>query len=299
MNRRQFLKTTAVTTAVASLTSNPEYLFASDDTIDLIQVHSTDPALLVRTAVEKLGGMSRFISQGDKVIVKPNIGWDRNLAQGANTHPEVVAETIKLCLAAGASQVEVFDYTCNTAKRCYANSGIAEAAKNAGAKVSFVSEKFFRDIKIDGGAILKSWPFYKPALDADKYINVPVLKHHGLSRVTIGLKNIMGVIGGNRGTIHRDFDQKIADLNTVIKPTLTIVDATRILQRNGPTGGSLGDVRTADRLIAGIDPVAVDAAAAELFGIPYKQLGCLHEAQVRGLGKMSNLENMLSIDLES
>ena len=299
MNRRQFIKSTAISTAFASLSSFPKNLFAGEGTLDLVQVHSSDPALLVRTAVEKLGGMSRFVSKGDKVIVKPNIGWDRNIAQGANTHPEVVAETIKLCLDAGASQVEVFDHTCNTAKRCYANSGIAEAAKNAGAKVSFVSDKFFRDVKIVNGSLLKSWPFYIPALDADKYINVPVLKHHGLSRFTAGLKNIMGVIGGNRGTIHRDFDIKIADLNTIIKPALTIVDATRILKRNGPTGGSLGDVETVNRLIAGIDPVAVDAASSDLFGIPPKQLGCLHEAQARGLGKMSNLEKMLIIDLES
>ena len=299
MHRRNFLKTTTAglgLSLIPGLTSLAEPLLAQSEIVKIIN-HS--PAVLTRTAVAKLGGMKRFISTGDRVVVKPNIGWDRSPAQAANTNPEVVAEVIKMCLEAGAKDVQVFDHTCNTAKRCYDHSGIAQAAKDAGAKVSFIIDKFFTKVTIADGKMLKSWDFYRPALDADKYINVPVLKHHGLASITVGFKNIMGVIGGRRGSIHRDFDIKIVDLNTVIKPALTIVDATRVLKRNGPTGGSLGDVEDKRLVIAGLDPVAVDAAAATVFGVNPLQLGMLHEAQSRGLGTMAAANDIEFFDLNN
>jgi uncharacterized protein (DUF362 family) len=243
--------------------------------------------------------MKRFVSKGDKVVVKPNIGWDRRPEQGANTNPLVVAEVVRQCFDAGAADVQVFDYTCNAARRCYKNSGIEKAASEAGAKVSYVIDKFFRDVKIEDPLELKKWPFYKPALDADKYINVPVLKHHGLAAISVGLKNVMGVIGGKRGRIHEGFDRKIVDLNTVIRPDLTIVDATRVLRRNGPTGGSLADVDNVGQIIAGIDPVAVDTAAAKLFGAPIERLNCLAFAEQRGLGSVKAAEAISFIDLGS
>ncbi len=299
MKRRIFVQASVLATA-ATLTGWWRIpLKAQGKVTDLVKTSNGTPVELVNAAIEALGGMKRFISKGDRVVVKPNIGWDRNVAQGANTHPEVVAQIIKLCYDCGASQVQVFDRTCNSAKRCYDNSGIAEAAKKAGAKVSFIMETFFRNKKIPGGELLKSWSFYKPALDADKYINVPVLKHHSLATLTIGFKNIMGIIGGNRGFIHHNFDIKIVDLNTVLRPTLTIVDATRVLRRNGPTGGSLGDVEELNQLIAGIDPVAVDTAASDLFGVDRERLPFLSYAQDRGLGSMSGADSMLEIDLSS
>ena len=300
IDRRRFLTVSAGLTGLSLLPACGQILAADTPANpELVKVANGEPAQLVKTAVNALGGMSKFIDRGDKVVVKPNIGWDRNPAQGANTHPEVVAQTVKLCLAAGAAQVQVFDRTCNAARRCYDNSGIAEAAKTAGAKVSFVVDKFFRKVNIKNGAALKKWEFYKPALDADKLINVPVLKQHSLPGLTIGLKNIMGIIGGNRGKIHQNFDVKIVDLNTVIQPALIIVDATRVLRRNGPVGGNLADVDNMRQLIAGTDPVAVDAAAADLFGIPPKRLGFIIEAQNRGLGSMKKFENMLCINLEA
>jgi len=299
MKRRIFLKSTSTGIALSllpGLTSFADPLLAKPEIVKII---NDSPAILTRTAVEKLGGMQRFITNGDRVVVKPNIGWDRSPAQAANTNPEVVAEVIKMCLEAEAKDVQVFDNTCNTAKRCYHNSGIAQAAKDAGAKVSFIIDKFFTKVTITDGKLLKSWEFYRPALDADKYINVPVLKHHGLSSITVGFKNIMGVIGGNRGSIHRDFDIKIVDLNTVIKPALTIVDATKVLKRNGPTGGSLGDVEEKRLVIAGLDPVAVDTAAADVFGVNPMQLGMLHEAQARGLGSMAAANSIATFDLNN
>ena len=299
MNRRRFLISSACLTG-ALLIKKPSAL--AEDIVspcELVKVSNGEPAQLVQTAVKALGGMSKFIKKGDKVVVKPNIGWDRNPMQGANTHPEVVAETVKLCLQAGAAEVQVFDNSCNTAQRCYDNSGIAQAAEKAGAKVSFVIDRFFKNVDLKEGVLLNRWKFYRPALEADKYINLPILKQHGMAVLTIGLKNIMGIIGGNRGSIHRDFDVKIVDLNLALKPALTIVDATRVLRRNGPVGGNPADVDHLRQVIAGIDPVAVDAAAAELFGIPHIQLGFIVEAEKRGLGSVEKLNQMLSIDLES
>ena len=297
IDRRNFLKTTAAAVGASLLPLNAK-LFAQDSAAcDLVKVMNGEPAKLVEETLKALGGMGRFISKGDKVVVKPNIGWDRKPAQGANTHPEVVAAIIRACFDAGAKEVQVFDNTCNLAKGCYKNSGIEAAAKEAGAKVSFVMKDFFVKVKIEDGLTLKNWEFYKPALDADKYINVPVLKQHSLPRVTVGMKNIMGVIGGNRGSIHNDFDRKIVDLNTVIKPALTIVDATRVLRRNGPQGGNIGDVEVMNTMIAGIDPVAVDGASAEFFGLKSNTVGFIMVAQSRGLGSLKNIEMMKEINL--
>lgn len=300
ISRRRFIAAAAgiASASMLPLGSNP-LAEEQDSTVDLVRVENGEPEALVETALKSLGGMERFVNPGDTVVVKPNIGWDRNPQQGADTHPEIVAAVVKACLEAKAREVQVFDHTCNSASRCYDNSGIGEAAKKAGAKVSFVLKSFFRNVKIKDGAALKKWKFYQPALEADKYINLPILKQHSLCSLTIGLKNIMGVIGGNRGSIHNDFDRKIVDLNTVIRPALTIVDATRVLRRNGPVGGNLADVDNMRQLIAGIDPVAVDAAAAELFGIPPERLGFIMEARNRGLGSLKGLKRMTVIKLES
>ena len=297
INRRNFMKAAAVAVGAASLPVNRR-LYAQEPAMhDLVKVANGQPAQLVEESLKALGGIERFISKGDKVVVKPNMGWDRKPAQGANTHPEVVSAIVTACLNAGAKEVQVFDYTCNLAKGCYRNSGIEAAAKSAGAKVSFILKDFFVNVNIKDGLALKKWEFYKPALDADKYINVPVLKQHTLSRVTMGMKNIMGVIGGNRGNIHNDFDRKIVDLNSVIKPALTIIDATRVLRRNGPQGGNIGDVEVMNTLFAGIDPVAIDGAAADFFGIRPNTLGFLMIAQEKGMGSLKNIEMMKEIDL--
>ena len=298
MNRRNFIKTSAIITGSALLPISGEITAQTSEVSELIVlVKKGGPEALVKKALEQLGGIKRFVSKGDKVLVKPNIGWDRNPAQAANTHPQVVSEVVRQCLEAGASKVMVLGNTCNSAERCYDNSGIKKAAQEAGAEVSYMIKQFYRQVNIDG-VELKRWEFYKPALEADKFINLPILKHHALAGVTAGIKNIMGIIGGNRGTIHTGFDAKIVDLYSVRPADLTIVDATRILTRNGPTGGSLGDVRKADTVIAGIDPVAVDAAAVKLFGLPPSKLGFLIEAEKRGLGSVSaGMENLIEIDL--
>ncbi len=289
MDRRKFLKIAGIAgVTVSGIVDIPLLIGAdkkSSSAIDLAVVQHGDPATLVQKAIDMLGGISRFVKKGNVVVVKPNIGWDRVPEQAATTNPEVVAEIVRLCKKAGASKVKIFDRTCNQAKRCYARSQIEQIASQAGADVSHIYNQKFQNVSIPKGKELKSWEFYRDALKADVFINVPIAKHHSLSRVTLGLKNMMGVIGGNRGKIHNHFDVKIVDLNTVIQPQITILDAVRVLMDNGPQGGNLNDVKEMNTIIAGVDPVAVDAFGATLFGLKPEDLGFLREAQSRGLGK--------------
>jgi uncharacterized protein (DUF362 family) len=290
MDRRKFLKIAGIAgVTVSGIVDIPLLIGAdkkSSSVIDLAVVQHGDPATLVQKAIDMLGGISRFVKKGNVVVVKPNIGWDRVPEQAATTNPEVVAEIVRLCKKAGASKVKIFDRTCNQAKRCYARSKIEQIASQAGADVSHIYNQKFQNVSIPKGKELKSWEFYQDALKADVFINVPIAKHHSLSRVTLALKNMMGVIGGNRGKIHNHFDVKIVDLNTVIQPQITILDAVRVLMNNGPQGGNLNDVKEMNTIVAGIDPVAVDAFGATLFGLKPADLGFLREAQSRGLGKI-------------
>jgi uncharacterized protein (DUF362 family) len=249
----------------------------------------TDYEKLVTKVLSALGGINKFVKVGAKVVVKPNIGWDRNPSQGANTHPKVVKALVKQALDAGASKVMVFDRPCNESRRCYANSGIAEAVESIGDRrvvCEFIDDRKFVPVKIEKGMSITEWQFYKDALDADCYINVPVAKHHGLARLTLGMKNVMGVIGGKRGEIHQSIGQRLADLNTVIRPKLTVIDATRIMLRNGPVGGNLADVKILDTLMASADPVAADAYATTLFDLKPDVIDSTRDAYKAGLGEM-------------
>jgi uncharacterized protein (DUF362 family) len=223
-------------------------------------------------------------------VVKPNIGWDRTPEFAANTHPGLVAAVVRLCCEAGAKTVKVFDHPVADARRTYKQSGIADAAAAAGAAVRFVDERKFKDMRLNGLA-LKSWPLYTEALEADALINLPVAKTHGISGLTLGMKNLMGVMGGWRGRIHQRIDESLVDVTRVVRPALTILDALRILTGNGPQGGNLADVRRLDTVVAGVDPVAVDAFGATLFGLKPVELGCVRAGQRAGLGRM-DLERM-------
>lgn len=291
MDRRRFLKTTAGTLgglASLSLPLSPGPLAAPapPPLPDLAVVHGPSPEKLVRAAVEALGGIQRFIAKGDVVVLKPNIGWDRRPEQAATTNPEVVATLVTLCLEAGAAKVKVFDRTCNDARRCYVQSGIEAAARAAGAEVSHIDDRRFRTVQIPGGVAIQSWPLYVDALEADKLINVPIAKHHGLGKLTLSLKNWMGVMGENRGRIHQRLDETLVDLATVLKPCLTVLDAVRILTAHGPQGGSLDDVKKLDTVVAGVDQVAIDAYGATLFGLTGADLGYVRAGARRGLGVM-------------
>lgn len=248
-----------------------------------------DIEALVAETLAALGGMEKFVGRGESVIVKPNIGWDRSPETAANTNPLVVKAVVEHCLEAGARSVQVFDRSANDARRCYVNSGIEEAVtaiRSDRVRVEHMDRRAYRDIAIQKGVELTNWPFYVPAIEADRFINLPIAKHHGLSTLTLGLKNIMGVIGGNRGVLHRRLSESLADINTVVHSDLTLIDAVRILVANGPQGGRLEDVRATDTLIASADIVAADAAACSLFGHDPTDIEMIVEAARRGLGTM-------------
>lgn len=288
MNRRDFIKLTAIAGIGLSIPRNFDSFIApaeAAEKIDLAVAHGVSPSTITRAAIDAMGGMKKFVSKGDIVVVKPNIAWDRTPEQAGNTNPEVVGVVVQMCYEAGAKKVKVFDRPVNDPRRCYAQSGIADAAKAAGADVSYIDERKFKEMNIKGEA-LKSWPLYTEVFEADKVINIPIAKHHGLAKLTMSMKNWMGVMGGSRRTIHQRLDESLVDLSMAIKPTLTILDAVRILTANGPQGGSLSDVKKMDTVIVGVDQVAVDSFGATLFGMKGSDLEYVKIADNMGLGKM-------------
>ena len=229
--------------------------------------------------------MGRFVARGETVVIKPNVAWDRLPEQAATTNPEVVAELVRLCRAAGAGSVIVTDVTCNEAAACFDRSGIGRAAKAAGAEVVLPERRLFAEVDLQG-ATLRGWPVLEPFLEADKLINVPIAKHHGLTGVTLGMKNWYGMIGGDRGRLHQRIHESICDLAAFAKPTLTVLDAYRVLVRGGPTGGSLDDVELKGTVVAGTDGVAIDAYAAKAWwDLDLPRLRFLRLAAERGIGR--------------
>ncbi len=289
MDRRDFLKTALITSAALAIPGNSDILIevleAAEKT-DLVVAHGLSPAAITKAAINALGGIKAFISRGDVVVVKPNIGWDRLPAYAATTNPEVVSTVISLCYGAGAKRVKVFDNSVADPRRCYKQSGISAAATAAGGIVSYVDERKFRDMKLPGVA-LKSWPLYSEAIEADKFINIPIAKTHGLSSLTLGMKNLMGIMGGSRGRIHQRINESLVDLAMTVKPTLVVLDAVRILTAHGPQGGDLADVKQLNTVVAGRDQVAVDAFGATLFGLQGVDLGYVKAGSKAGLGTMN------------
>lgn len=287
ITRRELLKYVLAGAGIA-FTPWQWRIFASPTTTappDLVICKGPSPSSITKAAIQALGGMERFISRGDVVIVKPNIAWDRVPEQAATTNPEVVDTLVRMCLDAGAKEVKVFDNSCEDPRRCYVRSGIMEAAKKAGAKVIYTEERRFRNMEIKGEA-LEKWEVYQEAVEADKVINVPILKHHSLARLTMGMKNLMGLVGGNRARLHWQLDRALVDLAAFFKPTLVVLDAVRILTRNGPQGGSLKYVKKLNTVAAGVDQVAMDAVGATLFGLPPEEMDLIRLAHRRGLGHM-------------
>jgi uncharacterized protein (DUF362 family) len=288
MNRRDFLKATLVSGVALSIPGSINPLLGSLDAAvktDLAVAHGLRPAATTKAAIDALGGIKKFISRGDIVIVKPNIGWDRTPEYAATTNPEVVSTIVRLCYEAGAKKVKVFDRTVGDPRRCYKQSGIEDAAAAAEGIVSHIDERKFRDVKLPGIA-LKSWPLYKEAMEADKIINIPIAKTHNLSTLTLGMKNWMGIMGSARGRIHQRIEGSLADVAMVMKPALIILDAVRILTDNGPQGGSLADVKQLNTIVAGKDQVAVDAFGATLFGLKGAKIGSVVAGYKAGLGIM-------------
>ena len=271
----------------APLTLARSFTVATDNSYpEIVVAQGDDPRELVRKALEGLGGARRFISRGDVVVVKPNMAWDRTPEQAANTNPLAVAEMVRQCLDAGAKKVIVTDVSCNEPHRCFERSGIARAARDEGAQIVLPEERLFHQVNLRGD-LLGEWPVLEPFIAADKMINFPVAKSHSLTGVTLGMKNWYGILGGARNRLHQRIHESLADLADVMRPTLTLIDAYRVLIRNGPTGGSLADVLLKKTLVAGTDPVALDAYVAKAYwDFEPSHLRYLQLAQDRGLGKM-------------
>lgn len=256
-----------------------------EDVVLAVAKSSRDAATLTRKAIQALGGMQRFVSRGDIVAVKPNIGWDRMPVHAANTNPAVVAEVVRLAFEAGAKRVVVTDASCNEPNRCFQRSGIWRASYELGATVIIPAEHRFREVRMKGD-VLDQWPVYTPLVNADKVINVPVAKHHNLCRFTAAMKNWYGILGGRRNRLHQNIDVSIADLATFMRPSLTVVDATRVLLRNGPQGGNIDDAVDMHQVIASRDQVAADAYACTLIGEKPENIAYLKMGHERGIGRM-------------
>jgi uncharacterized protein (DUF362 family) len=308
-NRRDFLKSVALTTSALVLTPGgagvPSLVRAKLQSgaataepepgpvdLSIARWQAETPAdvqtiavKLTEAAMQSLGGMSRFVSKGDVVWLKPNIGWNSRAELAANTNPDVVATLARLCFEAGAKQVKVGDNTCNNARQTYRTSGIAAAAKQVGADMVYLDERRFKDVSLQG-AQLATWPLYPEILEADLLINIPIVKHHGLSRVSLGMKNYMGIIGGERSRWHQNLPACLVDITTYLQPRLTVLDAVRVLTAHGPRGGNPNDVEQRNVVAAGVDIVAVDAFGAELLGHTPAEIATVRAGFEAGLGQL-------------
>lgn len=277
----------APTTAAAAATTAPaEGASAEAAYLAVARGAGADPAELTRRAVAAVGGIERFVKQGADVILKPNIcNAYHGPEYASTTNPQVLATLVSLCLGAGAKRVRVIDYPfAGAAQKAYVTSGIEEAVTAAGGQMEVMSRMKFRDIELPAGVAIKKWPVYGDILDADVVINVPIAKNHGSAQLTLGMKNLMGVVENRNGLHARGLHQSIADLSTAIKPQLTLIDAVRMLMHNGPTGGNLDDVKQADTVIASTDVVAADAYATTLFGMQPDEIDYIRFAAEMGLG---------------
>ena len=273
MKRRDFFKSAAIvgiasifkTNALAYAVANKKLAVHSEP--DLVAVMGGQPAVMLNRALKELGGISHYVKKGQRVVIKPNIGWDKTPELAANTNPELIGTLVKLCKSAGASEVIVFDHTCQDWKKCYTNSGIEKAVIAAGGKmVPANDESYYREVELPHAVSLKKAKIHQALLDCDVWFNVPVLKHHGGAKNSISMKNLMGIVW-DRGYFHNhDLHQCIADAATFHKrPALNIVDAYRIMKSNGPQGKSTSDVVMLKSLIVSPDFVAADTASMKLF----------------------------------
>lgn len=299
MKRRNFIKglTFSGLTAGLSIGNLQAESLAVQKEADLVAVMGGEPDVMLRRAMEEMGGIGKYVKKGNKVVIKPNIGWDKAPEMAANTNPILVKELVKQCLSAGASEVLVFDHTCDNWQRSYKNSGIEDAVKEAGGKiVPGNDESMYKEVDLPKGVTLKKAKIHQALLDCDVWFNVPVLKNHGGAKMTISMKNLMGIVW-DRQVFHRsNLDQCIADSCTLVKkPALNIVDAYRVLKANGPQGKSEADVATLKTLLVSPDFVAIDTAAIKFFNqvqeMDINRVGYIAKAEELGLG-ISDLDKL-------
>lgn len=294
MKRRDFLKKgvgTGIITAGAAFSFSPFNIVvankynSSADPYDMVAIKGGEAAAMFDRGIEEIGGMRKFVKKGQTVVVKPNIGWDKTPERGANTNPGLIKRIVEHCFNAGAKQVFVFDHTCDEWRKCYTNSGIEQAAKDAGATVvAGNSERYYQEVDIPVAKILKKAKVHELILSSDVFINVPVLKHHGGANMTISMKNLMGIVW-DRGFWHaNNLHQCIADFASFRKPDLNIIDAYRVIKINGPQSRSLDDVVLMKSQIIAKDMVSADVASCRLFGIEPEKVNHIIMAGQSGVG---------------
>lgn len=317
ISRRDFIKGAALTSALAACTGVIGVLSYSDvpvrhkaekiytfkdfrvskipDKPLLAIIHGKTPEKMVKAAIEQLGGINRFIKKGERVLIKPNVAWDRQPEQAVNTNPDIVSAVVKLCIHAGAREVWVTDVSINDPERCFKRSLIGDAVMRAGGVIKIPSPNDFvsTDLK---GEVLHVWQVNRFFHEVDKVINLPVAKQHSLSRCSFSMKNWYGVLGGRRNRLHQDINQSIADLAFAIRPTLTILDATRVLRHNGPTGGDISDVSIENTIIAGLDEVAIDSYGLRFLGLKVEDVKFLSIAEGKGIG-VTNYKTLNLVEL--
>src|SRR5512142_2164123 len=300
ISRRDFLKLSGAAGAAAGLgllgvscdlskpaVSRRQPVAPTGNQAYLAVAHGKDPTGIVKAALAALGGIERFVRPGQDVIIKPNICVDYHTAEfAATTNPQVVATLVTLCLGAGARRVRVMDMPFGgTPSTAYAISGIEEAVKAAGGEMEIMSPVKFTEFDMPVGKDIKSWKSYRDIIETDVLSGVPIAKHHSLARLSIGSKNLLGLVGAPN-QIHQNLAQRIADLISVIRPTLTVIDAYRILMDHDPTGCSLNDVKQANTIIASHDLVAADSYGATLFGLTGAEIPYIKKSAEMGLGTM-------------
>ncbi len=288
MDRRSFVKAGLGVSATALFLprSLAHAALPSPEPVDLVAIRNGEPEAMFDRGIEALGGISAFVKKGQKVVIKPNIGWDVSPERAGNTNPGLVAHVIKRCLQAGAKEVYVFDHTCDNGPRCYRTSGIEEAVKRAGGKIApGDSESYYQGVTIPGASTLTTAKEHELILGSDVFINMPILKTHSSSRVTAAMKNLMGNVW-DRGFWHgNDLHLCIAEYAAYRRPALNIVDAYKVMKRNGPRGVSVDDVQLMKAQILSRDMVAADAAATKLLGLEPDRVRHIVLAAERGVGK--------------
>jgi uncharacterized protein (DUF362 family) len=307
MNRRQFLRRTAKAAAAIGTACSLSYWFydreppafspgsnvlvgLSDFSVPGLNammsiVTGQDRVQTVNRALKSLGGIEAFIKRGDRVLLKVNAAFATPPILSATTNPQLLAEVARLCFKAGASSVVVTDNPINDPASCFVLTGIARAGASVGAHVLLPREDFFKPTTVPGARLIKDWPLlYEPFKGINKVIGLAPVKDHHRSGASMTMKNWYGLLGGRRNIFHQDIHNTIKELAMMVTPTLVILDGTTSMMTNGPTGGSLADLRPTNTMIVSTDQVAADAFGATLLGKRPAQLPYISKAEASGVG---------------
>jgi len=306
MKRREFIKKAGQAVALAAVagdatmfaagckagsfpktsTTKPDFEVPVDPQLPGVVVAKNENHVeALHRALDAIGGIGRFVKRGERVLLKPNVAWDRTPAQAVNTNPVVVGEMVRLCKAVGAVDVIVSDYGSREPDHVFSRSGVRAAVEQNGGRIFLPNDEDFIEDDMKG-RFITVWPVLKSVFEVDRLINMPIAKHHGLVWGTASMKNFFGAIGGERDRLHQQLDQAIVDLAAYFRPTLTVVDATRVLMRNGPGGGSVNDVLAFDSVICATDQVAADSRACEFLGTTGREIAHVVLAAKQGLGEL-------------